>query len=144
MAKVAANRLMAMIQDVLDITRTEMDQARAIMTSFDPREAIDDMVSSFQFTAEMRGLDLRLDNRLTNALVVQDQKRLERVLANLLDNALKYTHAGHVTVTASNSDQRDGFSQMVVESHRYGYWNPRRTTSRYFLQVLTRKEPFLN
>jgi CheY-like chemotaxis protein len=55
---------------------------------------------TFRHVAEAKTLDffIRMDSRLPAAMLV-DAKRLQQVLKNLLSNAFKFTHRGHVTLT---------------------------------------------
>ncbi len=124
MAQAASRRLSSMVQDILDVTRTELDRAEAVMSAFDPGKLSDELVTSFRFTAELRQLKLRFDNRLTLSSVLQDGKRIERIMANLIDNAIKYTNSGSVSVKVSNSPIVDGRSDIIFEVEDTGIGIP--------------------
>lgn len=108
MAKTASRRLSSMIQDVLDITRTEMDRAEAIVEAFDPNVLLEELVTSFRYTAELRQLEMRFDDKLTVTSILQDKKRIERIVANLIDNAIKYTNSGTVELSVRNTKVING------------------------------------
>ena len=87
------DRLLELINTNLDITETESGAARLRLDDVDLVELARDASDLFQTVAEDRGI------RLTTALPAQcalraDRQRLQRVMANLLDNAMKYTPPG--------------------------------------------------
>ena len=90
-------RLEALVNDLLSLAQLERPDARLKGESFDLREAVAQQVAAFQPRAGAAGLVLRLEPGLPE-LVVADRARLDQVIANLLDNALKYTERGAVRV----------------------------------------------
>jgi len=100
------DRLLEMISTNLEITETESGAADLRLADVDLVELVSDACELFQTVAEDRDL------KLTAALPAQcrlraDRQRLQRVIANLLDNALKYTPpGGQVTVTLMDEGAR--------------------------------------
>ncbi|MCH2077540.1 MAG: ATP-binding protein [Rhodobacteraceae bacterium] len=113
-AETATLRLSSTVNDVLDLTRNEMDQSDPVLTVFEPRRWINDLVEPYEFMAKAKGLKLVVVDRLTVGKIAQDQHRLDRVIANLIDNAVKYTNRGSVTVEISNTEPRDGAFQLLL------------------------------
>lgn len=124
MAQAASRRLITMIQDILDVTRSDMGASQTILNVFNPADLLDRLVVSFQFSAKLRNLKIHFENRLTTKTVIQDDKRLERIIANLIDNAIKYTNQGHITVIASNSTPKDGLTILEIEVQDTGIGIP--------------------
>jgi two-component system phosphate regulon sensor histidine kinase PhoR len=92
-----AVRLEALVEDLLSLADLERPGARLRRETFDLRAMAERQVAVFRPRAEAQGLSLALDPG--PALDVSaDRPRLEQVLANLLDNALKYTERGSVAV----------------------------------------------
>jgi heavy metal sensor kinase len=100
------DRLLELINTNLEITETESGAAYLKRADVDLVELVRDACELFQTVAEDRKLEL------TAALPAQcglraDRQRLQRVIANLLDNALKYTPAGgQVSITLVDEGSR--------------------------------------
>ena len=132
MARTAAFRLSGMIQDVLDITRSEMDQTDVVRCAFNPGSLFEDLTQSFEFSAKLKKLELLFENQLSLASVVQDQKRIERITANLIDNAIKYTNFGYVKLRVANGPVVHGRSHILIEVEDTGIGIPREQLHQIF------------
>jgi two-component system phosphate regulon sensor histidine kinase PhoR len=92
-----AGRLEAMIDDLLSLAQLERPGARAKRELFDLRESAERQVAAFRLRAERAGLGLAVE--AGGPVPVQaDRGLIDQVLANLIDNAVKYTERGGVTV----------------------------------------------
>jgi signal transduction histidine kinase/CheY-like chemotaxis protein/HAMP domain-containing protein len=96
----SGNDLLTLINDILDLSKIESGTVVV-----DPTDLLlDDLQRyverTFRHVAEAKGLDffIRMESRLP-ASMLADAKRLQQVLKNLLSNAFKFTHRGHVTLT---------------------------------------------
>jgi signal transduction histidine kinase/sensor domain CHASE-containing protein len=101
MVRASANHLLALINDVLDISKIEAGQLRVEHETFDLRASINKMTQTVRPLAEKKGLHLVLDIASDVGLIESDLRRVEQVLLNLLSNAIKFTDQGGVTVTSS-------------------------------------------
>jgi signal transduction histidine kinase len=102
MVYAAALQLLAIIDDVLDISRIEARRLRIEERPFDLRQSVRQAVDLFAVQARERGLDLRWE--VAPAIpdrVSGDPDRLTQILINLISNAVKFTQAGEVAVTAT-------------------------------------------
>lgn len=99
MVQGSARHLLALINDVLDISKIEADQLMLSITSFELKASIEKVVKLVAPLAEKKGLDLKLDIAGDIAAVTTDQRRLEQVILNLLNNAVKFTEKGHVGIS---------------------------------------------
>jgi len=96
----AGTGLLAMLNDILDLSRVEAGHLEFEARSFPVRPWLDEALDLFRAQAEVRGL--RLEGRVdpaVPALVRGDAPRLRQVLVNLVGNALKFTAEGRITVT---------------------------------------------
>jgi PAS domain S-box-containing protein len=98
MVRNSATHLLDLINDVLDISKIEAGQLEIVREPFDMREAITRVVNVVAPMAEDKGLGLRVDVGATVGTVSSDQRRVEQVLINLLNNAVKFTQKGEVCV----------------------------------------------
>lgn len=104
------DRLMLMINTMLDITEAEAGLGGLKLDELDLGELVAQVTELFAGVAEDKGIDLAgLGDR--PVVVRADRRKLQRALANLVDNAIKYTPAGgRVRVAASRSDGRAAIS----------------------------------
>ena len=98
MVQGSSRHLLALINDVLDISKIEAGQLALSFTSFALRPSIEKMVKIVTPLAEKKGIALGLDIADDVATVTSDQLRLEQILLNLLNNAVKFTEKGYVRI----------------------------------------------
>jgi signal transduction histidine kinase len=98
------DRLLAMINTMLDISEAEAGVIKLNIEPIDVVLMIHDAVDLFHPVAENRHIDIEV--RAPDSTYVQtDKRRLQRVLGNLLDNALKYSYpSGHIMVEVRADD----------------------------------------
>ena len=112
------DRLLDMINTMLTISRTESGVTPIQRQPVDFSALVEDARELFQPLAEDRGLVLELKTD-GSVHLNGDQRMLQRMAANLIDNAIKYTPAGGcITVTLSRS--RDGKIRLSVEDTGVG------------------------
>ena len=84
---------------ILDITKIEAGKLTIIPVEYGFSSMIHDVVSMISFKAKAKGLEFQviIDERIPSKLVGEDV-RIRQILLNLLNNAIKYTHEGTVTL----------------------------------------------
>ncbi|TDR47632.1 signal transduction histidine kinase [Tahibacter aquaticus] len=107
--------LLALINDVLDLSRIEAGKLDVRPAPMSVRELIDSAQLVFSQLAADKGLqlDTRVDASLPDVLEL-DQARLRQMLFNLVGNAIKYTAKGHVHIRASATADADELHATVV------------------------------
>lgn len=97
--KNAADSLLGIINDILDITRIEAGKVTLNYAEYEPAKLIIDIYNMIRFKAEDKGLDfiIKVDETIPRKLL-GDDIHLKQILTNLLTNAVKYTHNGSVTL----------------------------------------------
>ena len=98
MVQASSRHLLALINDVLDISKIEAGQLTVERALFDLRASIEHVVQTVAPAAERQGLGLRLNLAPEIGAMLGDRRRFEQVLMNLLSNAIKFTESGGVTV----------------------------------------------
>lgn len=101
-----AERLRRLTDDLLELSRLETGQLGKEQTPLDLIDLVAAVSSRTKSRFEKAGLELEIDLPDTRAEVMANQDRLEQVMLNLLDNALKYTpQGGKVVVGAKLFDE---------------------------------------
>ncbi len=101
MVRDSARYLLALINDVLDISKIEAEQLQVTCVPFDARAAVERSVASVRPLAEKKGLALRVEVSSSVGEILSDARRVEQILLNLLSNAIKFTERGEVALTAN-------------------------------------------
>ncbi len=84
--------LTTMVDDLLDITRLDIGKAQTELTPLDLSSVVTQVARQFEDGARCDHLQVEVD--VAPAWVKGDERRLEQVVTNLLDNACKFTPAG--------------------------------------------------
>jgi PAS domain S-box-containing protein len=95
-------RLIALINDLLDISRIETGRVRFEPAPVKLGEIVSGVVEAMAARAQERGLTLTYEVDAGLPEVMGDRDRLFQVLTNLVGNAINYTPTGSVTVEATN------------------------------------------
>lgn len=95
----SASSLEHIISDLLDIGKIESDGVVLVDRKFDLRQMIDEVTAGFQFDIFAKGLRFRknFDPELSQ-FYIGDRARIAQLVSNLLDNAVKFTEAGEITL----------------------------------------------
>jgi PAS domain S-box-containing protein len=104
MVQNSSRHLLALINDVLDLSKIEAGQLSVQKEPFDFRESATRVVTSVKPLAENKGLRMRFELAPEVGTVVSDRRRVEQVLMNLLSNAIKFTDRGEVEVASTIRD----------------------------------------
>ncbi|WP_103669376.1 hybrid sensor histidine kinase/response regulator [Pseudanabaena sp. BC1403] len=95
----SGEHLLALINDVLDMSKIEAGRIALNETDFDLRESLYLVIEMFQMRAGTKELYLKLEQSEDLPQFIRtDEKKLRQVLINLISNALKFTQIGGVTV----------------------------------------------
>jgi two-component system, sensor histidine kinase and response regulator len=94
-----ANSLLWIINSVLDLSKIEAQKLELEHIPFDIRMTVEDVAQSIALRAAQKGLELIVDIPLAiHTQVLGDPTRLRQILVNLLGNAVKFTHEGHIGI----------------------------------------------
>ncbi|MCR4877396.1 MAG: response regulator [Clostridiales bacterium] len=113
----SSRQLLALIDDMLEVSRLESGRITPGEEDADLREQIETAVDMHRLDAESRGITLQTRIDLSDVRVILDQSMFQRILGNLLSNAIKFTPAGgNVTVTACQKESPEpGFARYVFQ-----------------------------
>lgn len=107
-----AERMRNLINDILELSAIESGNVRVQIVPVQLRAAVQDVFAALAQQATQRGIELR--NEIAEGVSVSaDEQRLEQMLTNLIDNAIKFNReGGRVTV---RYERRDGRHRITVE-----------------------------
>ncbi len=115
-ARNAANNLLQIINDILDIEKIEAGKMKLENVDFSIRRIFEDIVSLLADQAHKKELTFEC---CIAADVVEyingDPLRLRQILFNLIGNALKFTAQGHVLVTVNKLDENETNTTLKIE-----------------------------
>ena len=106
----ASQTLLEIINDILDFSKIEQGKMEIIKEDYDIRELLLSVISMIKVKADEKGLRLNLEIDPDMPKVLRgDSKRIREIMINLLNNAVKYTHKGSVTLAVTvKEDENDG------------------------------------
>lgn len=94
----SGNRLLEIVNNVLDIAKIETGQVVVNNTSFPVISVIKDLYSFFATMAKAKNLQLNyvVSKELENLLIFTDKAKITQILSNLINNAIKFTQEGNI------------------------------------------------
>ncbi len=112
-AKLSADLLLKIINDVLDFSKLEARKVTLNWTEFHPEQVLQETVKPLVFLASQKGLALRCQiEPNVPAELVGDARAWSQVLINLIGNAIKFTEQGGVTVSV-RTDLEEGAQVLL-------------------------------
>ncbi len=107
--------LLSLLNNVLDFTKIEERKFTLENVAFSPEEAVNDSLEIFRTQAASKGIQLGASFSSSLGTVKGDAVVLRQVLANLLGNAVKFTQAGHVIISATHLSEDKAKSTIRFE-----------------------------
>jgi len=108
----SANHLLALINDVLDLSKVEAGQVELQVAPFSLRDALERGVSMVREQATTNGVQVALHANGGLDAVTGDERRIRQVIFNLLSNAVKFTEEGGLVDVGA--EQRNGKVEVSV------------------------------
>lgn len=113
--KFSGENLLNTLNDILDFSKIESGGVEFSQSDFHLTDIIRNTKDSFQSLADKKGIKLKLVLEDNLPLYLKgDSHRLQQVLNNLLNNAIKFTEKGSVTIQVNLEDQSDEKSQLFI------------------------------
>jgi len=100
MVRGSARHLLELINDVLDLSKIEAGQLEVRTEAFDLRASLERVTASIQPLADKKTLALMTVVSPDLSEMTSDRRRVEQILINVLNNAVKFTEHGSVTLNA--------------------------------------------
>lgn len=104
----STDAMMSLFNSILDVSRLDAGIVQINMTTIDLNKVIDNVQRQFMPIANKKGLAFNIDYQilesLPSLLVVADEVHLERCLNNIINNAIKFTTEGSITIKISETE----------------------------------------
>ena len=113
--EVSGRHLLAVINDILDLSKIEAGKLSLDEQDFRLSDLVQDIASVTEVKMAAKGLAFRLDAAGAPQTLRGDRTRLAQALINYVGNALKFTHAGSITLTCRKVEETEGGYLMRFE-----------------------------
>lgn len=112
----SSDLLSKLVDDILEVTRIEQGKVKLVLDSINIKPIINEIIGELKIKAQEKNLKViyQETETLQNALV--DVVRLRQILINLIDNAIKYTPQGKVTITSIFDDKDKKIKIKVADT----------------------------
>lgn len=133
-AKISAQRLLTVINDILDLSKIEADRLVLENVPLQLSQCIDHVTGALSQIAEQKGLLLTVDvpPDLASLPLQGDPLRIGQILLNLVGNAIKFTNDGEVVLRARLISATSGIATVRFEVADTGIGIAPETQSRLF------------
>ncbi|GAB5490369.1 MAG: hypothetical protein Phog2KO_05840 [Phototrophicaceae bacterium] len=106
--------LLELIESLLDISKLSSDNLEIEINAFDVQDLLTDLFIRIQPKIDEKSLVFKQNIQSGLPSLPADRKRIEQILYSLLDNAIKFTHTGTISMTVMNLYIENGISQDFV------------------------------
>jgi len=112
----SADALLAILNDILDLSKIEAGKLSLEDIPFDLRELVQELVVLHSLKAEQKGIELNSEiNEQLPDVIVGDPTRVRQILVNLITNALKFTSEGEVSITINIKEKTEDRVLLRIE-----------------------------
>ncbi len=101
----AGKHLLALINDVLDLSKIESGKMEAFAEEIDLHILIDEVSATVHPLLEKNKNSLAIERGEDLGMAYQDMTKLRQILLNLLSNAAKFTHEGTITLQVNSTEE---------------------------------------
>ena len=114
-----AKRLQTLTSDILDVTRIESQTFQLEKERFNIYELLSDVIKDYteRIKSDNKNIELLYEQQIINRpiLIEADKGRINQVLSNLLNNALKFTDEGQITISVYENSDNENKKEVVVK-----------------------------
>ncbi|MCK9216657.1 MAG: ATP-binding protein [Firmicutes bacterium] len=107
-AKTCANSLLGIINDVLDFSKMEAGKMTLVNVEFDFKALMEKVLKAHYYLAREKQIELTYQLPIEIPLsIIGDPNRLQQILNNLINNAIKFTNKGYVRLIVKEKERTD-------------------------------------
>ena len=114
----SSKRLTDTLNKILNVTRLEFDRLELNMSNVDVIQLVENLSKLYEKSAELNRTKLMVKILANPITIHSDAKLLEEILTNLINNAVKYTHDGNITITCDleSKEQRNFLKISIADT----------------------------
>ena len=110
----ASKMLLALINDFLDMSKIESGKMDIVPVTYNVGDMLSDIVNTIWVRAKEKGLEFHIDvDQAVPAHLYGDEVRIRQILLNVLNNAVKYTRSGSVTLSIQSKGTTSDYVQIA-------------------------------
>ena len=113
----SGERLLYTLNSILDLSRIEANKYELTISSVNLGKIIEEAVNLFKPSALLKNIYLNFIPSISDVFFYSDKRVLNNILSNLLNNAIKFTHQGGITVSLTANNE---FAQITVKDTGIG------------------------
>ena len=114
-----AQRISGLVTDLIDLSRLEYGELHMDIRPIDIEDIINTSLDSYFNSARKKGINIKFKKQ-SFPTVLADHTAVERILTNLLDNAIKYTKSNNETEIEIDVNTNDNFLQIQIKDRGMG------------------------
>ncbi|MBU3176208.1 HAMP domain-containing histidine kinase [Clostridium estertheticum] len=111
-------RLSKMINNIVDLSKIEAGFFKLNLSNNDIIRFVEDIIMSVTNFTDSRGLNIIFDTNIEEKIIACDPEKIERVLLNLISNAIKFSDAGNEILV--NINDKNEFVEISVSDNGIG------------------------
>lgn len=109
----ASKMLLSLINDFLDVSKIESGKMDIVPVTYNVGDMISDIVNMIWVRAKEKGLEFHVEvDKSVPAKLTGDDVRIKQILINVLNNAVKYTQSGSVTLSIRSKGVQSDYAQI--------------------------------
>ncbi len=110
----AGKMLLHLINDILDMSKLESGQMQLTNVAYNPGDMLSDIVGMLWMRAKDKNLEFHIDvAQDIPSELYGDEVRIKQILINIINNAIKYTSEGSVTLSIQCTRKEDGIANLL-------------------------------
>ena len=124
--KNAAKNLLSIINDILDLSKVESGKMELVEDNYYIQTLVEDSANLIRMAALQKGLQMKVDiNKDLPCQLYGDEGRIRQILINILNNAIKFTKTGYISLDVSGEYTDDDYInlQFIIQDTGIGIKN---------------------
>lgn len=131
--KNAGLSLLELIEDLLSYSEVENESENLVMTDFDINKTLQETVAIFSPQVQQKKLAFHHNSNIPDKMIIQSHpKAIKRIITNLLNNALKFTDNGSITLCENIIKDKQNNEQLKLQISDTGIGIPKKNLKTIF------------
>jgi len=115
-------KLVMLVEDMLNASRLEADRLEYELEEFDVGPIVAGTVDTLKLYTKSKNLFLKFKKPIEKFIALVDQRKIAEIVSNLIDNAIKYTQRGGITITVEKFQREQRIGKAENTSTTNGHW----------------------